>query len=254
MKEETSGSGRIGALPSHLARIYKDDTSWLEAMAVHTPVFFSGFAELCSEVLSEGAIPARIKELILGVVYATQGYSEGAAIHIKNARSAGVTTEEITEMIAAALLSRGVRAYTEGYKALLAAGIDERSPKTSGVAEAQGKEAPVTDIVEYFDRYYGKSLPHVRVLAEGGYGNVLRGYYIMRTEALKDAALPRKYKEFLYLAINATDLYPEAVRVHARGAMDYGATKEEILEAMLIAIVPKGVVAWFDAAKVYEEL
>ena len=254
MSEKTSGAGVAGVLPSHLARMYQDDTSWLEVMATHTPVFFQGFAELCSGVLADGAIPARIKELILGVVFATQGNSEGAAIHIKNAYRAGVTVVEITEMIAASALSRGAGVYMEGYKALLAAGVEERSPKTSGASEAMGKAVTVAEIVEYFDDYYGQSLPHIRVLADGGYNNVLKGYFTMRTEILRDAVFPRKYKEFLFIAINAADMFSDGVRVHAKGALDCGGTKEEILDAMMVAIMAGGVACWFNVANIYEEL
>jgi alkylhydroperoxidase/carboxymuconolactone decarboxylase family protein YurZ len=76
----------------------------------------------------------------------------------------------------------------------------------------------------------------------------------MRSFVLKDAELPRKYKECLYVAINVADRNIGAVKIHGKGALESGATKEEVLEAVLTAIMAGGFIAWVDVASVYDEL
>ncbi len=50
----------------------------------------------------------------------------------------------------------------------------------------------------------------------------------------KNGVIPAKYKEFIYIAIDAstTHLYEPGLRVHIRNALRYGATMEEILEVL----------------------
>ena len=50
----------------------------------------------------------------------------------------------------------------------------------------------------------------------------------------KNGVIPRKFKELIYIAINAstTHLYAPAIRTHMRSALKAGATKEEILEVL----------------------
>ena len=50
----------------------------------------------------------------------------------------------------------------------------------------------------------------------------------------KHGRIPKKYKELIYIAINAstTHLYEPALRQHMRNALKLGVTKEEILEVL----------------------
>jgi alkylhydroperoxidase/carboxymuconolactone decarboxylase family protein YurZ len=47
-------------------------------------------------------------------------------------------------------------------------------------------------------------------------------------------SIPRKYKEMMFLCLNAASLREFGVRFHARGALQHGATEDEILEALEI--------------------
>jgi AhpD family alkylhydroperoxidase len=51
----------------------------------------------------------------------------------------------------------------------------------------------------------------------------------------RDGAIPRKYRELLAIAIACTTQCPYCLEAHAKGAKAAGATREEIVEASLIA-------------------
>ncbi len=51
----------------------------------------------------------------------------------------------------------------------------------------------------------------------------------------RDGAIPRKYRELLAIAVACTTQCPYCIEAHARGAKAAGATREEIVEASLIA-------------------
>jgi len=234
-----------------LTDIYESNKGWLESMAHYTPVFYDGFSKMTLGILTDGAIPRYIKELIVACVYAWQGFAEGAITHMKNAIDLGTSDEEIAEMLSALVLSRGPRAYVEGLKVWKEAGGNPKKAELS--ADSNSKSFNEDNTLKYFEEYYGASLPHIRVLAENKHLDVLQGYYEMRRYCIADMILPRKFKEFLYIAVNSADMRPEAMELHVKGACAAGVTKEEILEAMLLGIMAGGVASWLYASKVYED-
>ena len=53
--------------------------------------------------------------------------------------------------------------------------------------------------------------------------------------AKEDGKIPRKYRELIALAVACTTQCPYCLDVHARNAKKAGATREEIVEASLVA-------------------
>ena len=51
----------------------------------------------------------------------------------------------------------------------------------------------------------------------------------------RDGAIPRKYRELLAIAVACTTQCPYCIEAHARGAKAAGATREEVVEASLVA-------------------
>ena len=50
-----------------------------------------------------------------------------------------------------------------------------------------------------------------------------------------DGAIPRKYRELIAVAVACTTQCPYCIEVHAKGAKAAGATREEIVEASVVA-------------------
>ena len=53
--------------------------------------------------------------------------------------------------------------------------------------------------------------------------------------AREDGRIPRKYRELIALAVAHTTQCVYCIEVHAKGAKKAGATKEEVVEAVLLA-------------------
>ena len=51
----------------------------------------------------------------------------------------------------------------------------------------------------------------------------------------RDGAIPRKYRELMAIAVACTTQCPYCIEAHARGARAAGASREEIVEASMIA-------------------
>jgi AhpD family alkylhydroperoxidase len=51
----------------------------------------------------------------------------------------------------------------------------------------------------------------------------------------RDGAIPRKYRELIAVAVACTTQCPYCIEAHAKGAKAAGATREELVEASLLA-------------------
>jgi AhpD family alkylhydroperoxidase len=51
----------------------------------------------------------------------------------------------------------------------------------------------------------------------------------------RDGAIPRKYRELIAIAVACTTQCPYCIEAHAKGAKAAGATREEVVEASLLA-------------------
>lgn len=53
--------------------------------------------------------------------------------------------------------------------------------------------------------------------------------------------LPTKIKEIIISAVDAATGYERGIKIHLKGALQAGATKEEIIEGLLAASLPAGI-------------
>lgn len=81
--------------------------------------------------------------------------------------------------------------------------------------------------------------------------------HVMDRVMVTDGALDRKTKRLIALACVAVRMCDDCVYAQAKVAKNYGATKEEILEAVNVALLTGGVPSWSAAkggiAKLFEE-
>lgn len=93
-----------------------------------------------------------------------------------------------------------------------------RTPKYPGIAaqKASGDWNPLWATLEQWDPAF------------------MEAYVQLRNVPFRNGPLPRKYKELILIAINAatTHLYAPGVRRHIRNALQQGASRAEILEAI----------------------
>ncbi len=72
--------------------------------------------------------------------------------------------------------------------------------------------------------------------------------------ALGDGALPKKYKLLIALALDASEGAVDGVKSLAGAAMQAGATKEEIAEALRVAQYICGVGSVYTAARALKDM
>ncbi|MDE2383744.1 MAG: carboxymuconolactone decarboxylase family protein [Alphaproteobacteria bacterium] len=70
----------------------------------------------------------------------------------------------------------------------------------------------------------------------GGAPEVMQGFSAIAKAALKPAALDTKTKELIALAISVAVRCEDCIGFHVKGAIEKGATREEVLETLGMAI------------------
>lgn len=62
-----------------------------------------------------------------------------------------------------------------------------------------------------------------------------KGFLAFDSAALKDGAIPAKYKELMAIAVALTTQCPYCIDIHAKNARKAGATEQELAETVLVA-------------------
>ena len=191
--------------------------------------FFSTYSRFSSVPSKNNALSPKIREFIYIAIDAstTHLYLPGLKLHMENALALGATRDEIMEVLELTSVL-GIHTCTMGVPILM----DELRKM------GRGDEV---DNIEYGD--HEKSLKE-KFIENRGYWSpfwddmlklspeFFECYLDFSSVPWKSGTLEPKVKEFIYIAIDTatTHLHEEGARIHIRNALNYGATKEEIME------------------------
>ncbi|GED29920.1 carboxymuconolactone decarboxylase family protein [Brevibacillus centrosporus] len=176
-------------------------------------------------------IDLKTKELIYIAfdVAATHMYQPGTRQHMENALGYGATPEEIMEVIELASVL-GIHAATVASPILMEVLAENGTPVDAEMSPRQ-KELKQVFIDER--GYWSEMWDSVLLLDP----DFFEAYLEFSGVAFKHNHLDPKIREFICLTVDAaaTHLYEPGIRVHMRNAIQYGATKEEIMEVLELA-------------------
>jgi AhpD family alkylhydroperoxidase len=193
------------------------------------------------EALFGDGRPARVlkadeQELIMLGAYAAFGSPEDVAEHGKRALSAGASPDAIVETVLAAMISRGPRVLKTAFPFL--SGIPLRAKPTS-------ESWPGRSTLDYFTSEFGQ-LPEWVIQLDRFSPDSLASYAALRRQILTDGAASRKIKELLTVLLNAIEGNSSGIESHAKNAVRSGASREEILDTLLLGVRIGGIVVWVN--------
>ncbi|WP_170158501.1 carboxymuconolactone decarboxylase family protein [Aquisalibacillus elongatus] len=234
----------------HLQQLNAQVTSDIEKLNEHYPEIQKSYLQLQDDVLEDGYVSRKDKELILVGINAARRYEKGMIHHTKRAIDSGATIHELVETLTPCILSRGIPAWLEGIKAIDYA-QDYLGEKDVNL-EHPGEVSDISTIQEaldYFKTEANGQKPNWVSLLQSEAEHVLLHYGQLRSSILKDGYLERKMKEFTLIGINVAEQYEEGVRLHVNAAKKLGATPEELAEVALTATLTAGIPAWFEISE-----
>ena len=222
-----------GALPAPGQRLD-------EAIRTASPAASDGMA-LIAGAARDGALGGGRVQLVTACAAAARGQDDVVLDALAAAKAAEVPAEEAWATPAVVLISRG-----QAVSRRLARGLLEvYGPPPAGAA-SPGAPAE-DDAMDYFRDYFGEVPERVATLAERS-SAAFGGYALLHRSALRESALPPVLVELLLCGLNAAELQPEFVRIHADAARRVGASDDEVLGAVLAAIPVSGAAVWAAAA------
>lgn len=231
-------------------RVYGEVPEWVQKMYQQNSGALEAYTALRCSVMEEGALSRKEKEWILVGVNAARRYERSMLYHTKGAMDAGSTPDELAEILLPCILSRGLPAWLEGYKALDYAQRYLDEPVYTGSKEDHEKDVPFISSVEealaYYEGETSGSLPTWVQMMSSYSPGALQSYANLRQTSLSDGRVPRKAKELVLVGINLSERYPDGVSLHTRGARRAGATDGELAEVALTCVLTAGIPAWFE--------
>lgn len=119
--------------------------------------------------------------------------------------------------------------------------------------DSKSADEAVQELGCLMGNYVPPALEHIRKHNE----DLARSIRLIDRVLVEDGALDKKTKRLIALACVATRMCEDCVYPQARVAKNFGATREEILEALHVAVVTGGVPTWSVAKrginKLFEE-
>ncbi len=189
------------------------------------------------------------KWLILVGIFLAQGRREELSRVLANVRQQGmVSPEELVEVVATVFISRGPLVLHEAFHQ----GILSHDQILNFSVDADGPQLNKAQILEYFLTNIGNIPNWIDELSKT-VPDGLELYYSWRNRTLSNGILPRKIKELVLVAVNAAGLYKEGIRIHSFGCLQAGGNENELREALLVAFVSSGVVAWIEGIRTLDE-
>ncbi len=215
----------------------------LAAIARLAPESAAGYGRVRELIETDGALEAGVKALLVGAAAVARGHDELAARELARARELGIDDDQLASAAAMLLLSRGEA-------------VAERFASAAGPFEPSGppRESDERDARRYFLDYNRvEELPPRVGLLEEGAPAVFEGYHQMHHAALIADPGAALLAELVCCTVNAGELRGDFVAIHAATARRAGASREQLLEAVVCAIPVAGVAAWAASAEALGE-
>jgi AhpD family alkylhydroperoxidase len=110
----------IKQILSQYEKSYGQVPDWAETVGEVMPGLLEPWIKIRLQVMADGALPRKVKELVLLGINLVRRYPSGVENHLRAAMNAGATKEEVMEVIATAVLSSAAPAMFNGPRALKA--------------------------------------------------------------------------------------------------------------------------------------
>ena len=199
-------------------------------------------------LLTEGALTKKNKTLLTVGLFAARREEKQMLYFVEQAVEAGNSVAEIAELIASAIISRGIPTWLSGIEAITYA-INLSSDKV--LPKQQEGEAILffsqQECIDYYQSEFEVLPTWIQYLINYAPDTLLK-YSNLRTTSLRDGAVSRLLKELLLYAINVCDAYDKGISIHKANAALLGADTAIFAEIKALCIYAVGIKAvWHDA-------
>ena len=217
--------------------IYEEERRALDAASIGGS-WRQGFDRLADLALESEELEPAVREVGLALTFAGRGMSREARRHGQRALDFGLTRPQVVEALVTGLLHGGYGIFWE------CAWMIDAAPAAAWVGHPDAALDDPAAIRAYFENVWGGALPPWLQLTGDASPEQLAAYYQVRTDAMGEGALAKKYKEIIIMLMSCAEHYDFGIDVHSRGALAAGASKAELIDAVRASVIAGGIVAW----------
>lgn len=189
------------------------------------PDSFEVYGRFAAHPWQKGELSRKEKALVLVALdgCATHLYTEGLRFHVKNALDAGASVEEIMEALELVSVA-GLHSMIEGMPL-----VQEHCGLPEDVDESVREEQEAVKEKFKEGRGYWSDFWEAVLRMDHEF---LDKYTDLSSHPWAEGVLDPKMKEFIYIAadVSTTHLYTQGLESHIENAIEYGATRDELLE------------------------
>ncbi|MGM1032212.1 carboxymuconolactone decarboxylase family protein [Peribacillus frigoritolerans] len=226
----------------YFKEVYDVVPGWVQKMHVYSPNALDHYTNLRSNIMQEGALTKKEKDILLVGMNAARLYERSMVYHTKGAMDGGATLLELVEYLMVSYLYNGTKAIKTGIKSL------EYALELKGIRypEGSGHKETTEEILLYMIELLGDEetgfVSNVLKLVKSEDQNSLKDYI------LSDSAVSKRLKHILMTGIFITELKGKQVGEWMEAARVNGASEEQLAEVGLICLLTAGIPAWFEAS------
>lgn len=197
-------------------------------------------------LLTEGALTKKEKTLLLIGLFAARREEKQMLYFVKQAVEEGNAVAEITEIIASAIISRGIPTWLSGIEAITYAILLSGDAQVTEIGKEVNTFSSQQECMDYYQSEFDVLPTWIQYLVDYA-PDILLTYSNLRTTSLRHGAVSRLLKELLLYAINVCDAYGKGIRIHKTNAISLGASEDVLVEVKTICIYAVGIqVMWND--------
>jgi len=197
-------------------------------------------------LLTEGALTKKEKTLLLVGLFAARREEKQMLYFVKQAVEEGNSVTEIAELIASAIISRGIPTWLSGIEAISYAIQLSGDAQTTEMGEEVDTFSSQQECIDYYHGEFDVLPTWIQYLVDYAPDTLLK-YSNLRTTSLRDGAVSRLLKELLLYAINVCDTYEKGILIHKVNAISLGASVDVLVEVKALCIYAVGLqVIWND--------
>jgi AhpD family alkylhydroperoxidase len=169
------------------------------------------FSEFNKEILKEGALTRKEKEIIAVAIAHVTECPYCIDSHTRSAKKEGASLEELVEAV------------------FVVTAVEAGGAVTHSTHIKNALDPDADDVL--YTRSNLKKLSYVRKYGPDGF----KAYTQFSAAAMKEGKLSAKFKEIIAVSVAHATQCPYCIDVHVKKAAELGATNEELSEAILVA-------------------
>ena len=223
---------------AYFKKVYDDVPGWVQKMHEYNPNALDHYTGLRSEIMKEGHLSTKEKDLLLVGMNAARLYERSMFYHTKGAIDGGASIPELVEYLLVSYVYNGEDALEMGLGSLEYA----ISLQNSSVTFEESNETTFSRMIRLLENEDTSFIEEVMELVRSG------GRYELEQKILSGGAVSAKLKHILVAGIYMTELCGELAGQWMEAARRHEATEEELVEAGLICLLTAGIPAWFEAS------